>query len=109
MGYETISRAVRNTELEAQQLEHSNRREIVVVPYEYIRFDLGMDLKGSFIGPQEAQYIENELRIRGQLPNSSVVKVQAYDYTTDCVLIYVVDPNLLPVEPGIRPPERRIQ
>lgn len=101
--FKEVATSFVNTETEAQANEFNTRRIVLVVPQEYIKYDLGIS---TFpYTPNVLEHISAELQIRQQIKSKDIVKAVRWDWGTDSLYFYLINPDYEVLPPNLEPPQ----
>lgn len=106
MAYKEISTSFVNTDWLATQYEFSRCRRVLVVPVEFIKYEIGIDC--FELTPASIEHLESELRLRQHLKSDDIVKAVDLNSYTECVRFYLINQNYSKVEIGAAAPEEFI-
>ena len=107
--YAVIGTGVKNNNSYIQPYQFSSRRKVFIVPVEFLKYELGMDIAGYQLTAEQASILECELRIRQELPADTMIRGMQLDPYYDSVRIYTMSPHFDPVPQGVQPPEQLIE
>lgn len=102
MGYEVVNTGFSKLGVIQSQYAHSKRRKILAIAESYLRFELGMT--EAIQTAEQLERIESELLLRQVLKSTDIVKGANWDYATECLILYVTNPDLPVVPANTHPP-----